>query len=212
MEPNYSRHALIQAFCLSITRGVTLAFQSPSICFEICDNQSRLPFVTTCSVWCGGEESMAHSYGGVSFPQLKTLLLCSLSSPHINDNNSVCLRLCSASCSNVESEEDQTVSKLPCEGCSCWDRVEKAKYSGSNSLLCLSHNEAATEGLANTHRMLRYRLRVRCWSETRAEKTQEELSPRPFFFTCPFLCVRVFVFPHHEVIAVIIPFAEIIPV
>lgn len=68
MEPNYSRRALIQAFCRSITRGVTLAFQSPSICFEICDNQSRLPFVTAQRL-VQGEESMAHSYGGVSlFP------------------------------------------------------------------------------------------------------------------------------------------------
>ena len=57
MEPNYSRHALIQAFCQSITRGVTLAFQSPSICFEICDNQSRLPFVTACSIWYGGKKA-----------------------------------------------------------------------------------------------------------------------------------------------------------
>lgn len=57
MEPNYSRHALIQAFCRSITRGVTLAFQSPSICFEICDNQSRLPFVTACSVWWRGKKA-----------------------------------------------------------------------------------------------------------------------------------------------------------
>lgn len=57
MEPNYSRHALIRAFCRSITRGVTLAFQSPSVCFEICDNQSRLPFVTACSVWCGGKKA-----------------------------------------------------------------------------------------------------------------------------------------------------------
>lgn len=85
MEPNYSRHALIQAFCRSITRGVTLAFQSPSICFEICDNQSRLPFVTACSVWWGGVGGgdMALSYEGVSlfpFAQLKTLLPCSLNS------------------------------------------------------------------------------------------------------------------------------------
>lgn len=57
MEPNYSRHALIWAFCLSITRGVTLAFQSSNVCFEICDNQSRLPFVTACSVWCGGKKA-----------------------------------------------------------------------------------------------------------------------------------------------------------
>lgn len=57
MEPNYSRHALIRAFCRSITRGVTLAFQSPSVCFEICDNQSRLPFVTACCVWCGGKKA-----------------------------------------------------------------------------------------------------------------------------------------------------------
>lgn len=57
MEPNYSRHALIWAFCRSITRGVTLAFQSPNFCFEICDNQSRLPFVTACCVWCGGKKA-----------------------------------------------------------------------------------------------------------------------------------------------------------
>lgn len=96
MEPNYSRHALIQAFCWSITRGVTLAFQSPSVCFEICDNHSRLPFVTACSVWCGGEKSMAHSYGGVSlfpFKQLKTLLPCSPTSLHTNDNNCACVRV-----------------------------------------------------------------------------------------------------------------------
>lgn len=97
MEPNYSRHALIQAFCRSITRGVTLAFQSPSICFEICDNQSRLPFVTACSVWCvyvcvcvGWEESMALSYGGDSlfpFAQPETLLPCSL-------NSQMCVCVC----------------------------------------------------------------------------------------------------------------------
>lgn len=94
MEPNYSRHALIQAFCWSITRGVTLAFHSPSVCFEICDNHSRLPFVTACSVWCGGEKSMAHSYGGVSlfpFKQLNTLLPCSPTSLHTNDNNCACV-------------------------------------------------------------------------------------------------------------------------
>jgi len=57
MEPNYSRRSLILAFCRSITRGVALAFQSPSACFEICDNQSRLAFVTACGVWCEGKKA-----------------------------------------------------------------------------------------------------------------------------------------------------------
>lgn len=89
MEPNYSRHALICTSCWSITRGVTLAFQSPSVCFEICDNQSRLPFVTACSVWYAGKKAWPIAMEEFPCFQLKNLLLCSLTSLHTNDNNCV---------------------------------------------------------------------------------------------------------------------------
>lgn len=89
MEPNYSRHALICTSCWSITRGVTLAFQSPSVCFEICDNQSQLPFVTACSVWYAGKKAWPIAMEEFPCFQLKNLLLCSLTSLHTNDNNCV---------------------------------------------------------------------------------------------------------------------------
>lgn len=166
MEPNYSRHALICASCRSITRGVTLAFQSPSVCFEICDNQSRLPFVTACSVWCRGKK--AWPIAMEEFPcfwlknspplfpyctQMITAQCVCLCWLNVNVNicvwvfppwcacdEGVCV---SASCSSVESEGDQTVSQLPWEGSSGCGREERAKYPGSNTLLCLSHNEVA---------------------------------------------------------------------
>lgn len=77
MEPNYSRRALICSSCWSITRGVTLAFRSPSVCFEICDNHSRLPFVTACSIWSRGKKAWPLAMQEFSCFQLKTLLLCS---------------------------------------------------------------------------------------------------------------------------------------
>lgn len=61
----------------------------------------------------------------------------------------------SASCTSVESHGDQTVSQLPWEGSSGCDRVDEAKYPGSNALLCLSHNEAASPGQDNAHRMFK---------------------------------------------------------
>lgn len=62
----------------------------------------------------------------------------------------VCL---SSSCAGVES--DQTVSQLPWEGSSGCDRVEEAKYPGSNTLPSLSPNETASPGFDCTHRILR---------------------------------------------------------
>lgn len=75
MEPNYSRHALIRASWRSFTRGVTFAFQSPSVCFEICDNHSRLPFVTACSVWCRGKKAWPIAMQEFPCFQLKTVPL-----------------------------------------------------------------------------------------------------------------------------------------
>lgn len=193
MEPNYSRHALICTSCWSITRGVTLAFQSPSVCFEICDNQSRLPFVTACSVWYAGKKAWPIAMEEFPCFQLKNLLLCSLTSLHTNDNNCVreytcvfvpaCVYVCVPSMSRhlqlmnvfmcvwqhlvaAQSEGDQTVSQLPWEGSSGCDREEEAKYPGSNTLLCLSHNEAASPGSNNTHKMVKHRALVRRYIET----------------------------------------------
>lgn len=233
MEPNYSRHALIRAFCRSITRGVTLAFQSPSVCFEICDNQSRLPFVTACSVWCGGKK--AWPIAMEEFPCFlfnSSKLSSSVPLPHctqmittvcmsggacwivwcfsggysryvlhvwvkvcvwvsaiheymLASDKSVCVCMC-VSCTSVESEGDQTVSQLPWEGSSGCDREEEAKYPGSNTL-CLSHNEAASPGSDNTHRMVKYRAQVRRWTETLP--WPEQRAPKRSFHHRPCLCI-----------------------
>lgn len=137
-----------------------------------------------------------------------------------------CVCVCvSVSCTSVESGGDQTVSQLPWEGSSGCDRVEEAKYPGSNTLLCLSHNEATSPGSDNTHKMFRHKARVRRrtetlpWPEERARKGS--FHPRPCFYTCPFLhyseisswsYVCVCVFPHLKVTAVVILLAEIISV
>lgn len=198
MEPNYSRHALIRAFCLSITRGVTLAFQSSNVCFEICDNQRRLTFVTACGVWCGGKKAWpiateefpcflfnsSKLSSSVPLPHCAQMITsacvrghvcriarcfggrCSRYVLHVWAN--VCVSVChrwvdeqvmsacvrvSVSCSSVESEGDQTASHLLWEDSSGSDSEGKAKYRGSNTLLRLSHNEAASPGSDQTQGM-----------------------------------------------------------
>lgn len=91
MEPNYSWCALIRASCQSITRGVTFAFQSPSVCFEICDNHSRFPFATARIVWFIGKKAWPIAMQEFPCFQFRTLLLCSFTSLHTSDNNSGCV-------------------------------------------------------------------------------------------------------------------------
>jgi len=127
------------------------------------------------------EESMAHSDAGVSlspaqncssvpllhWEQMITVCIssgwlwknvCLPSMGRHSGDKSVCVSSC---CSSAESEGDQTVSQLPWEGSSGCDREEKAKYPGSNTFLCLSHNEAASLGSDNTHRIVKQQPLVR---------------------------------------------------
>lgn len=93
--------------------------------------------------------------------------LCKCVSVYLCARVCICVCMCvSTSCNGVESEGDQTVSQLPWEGSSGCDRVEEAKYPGSNTLLCLSRNEAASPGSDNTRKMFRHMARVRRRVET----------------------------------------------
>ncbi len=108
----------------------------------------------------------------------------------------VCLCLCT-SCTSVESEGDQTVSQLPWEGSSGCDRVEEAKYPGSNTLLCLSHNEAASPGsdnnthteCSNTGHGLDAGLKLR--HDPSREHGRGAFTTETLFLYLPFCCITV---------------------